>query len=71
MDQASLRQLREQVSAGAMPVDRAVQELRHLPFEDPGPKPCLNPAGIPLPPGEFGLDVIGLVGALGYQQHMR
>ena len=36
MDQASLRQLLEQVSAGAMSVDRALQELRHLPFEDLG-----------------------------------
>ncbi|HET8853997.1 MAG TPA: hypothetical protein VFN02_15875 [Ktedonobacteraceae bacterium] len=36
MDQASLRQLLKQVSAGAMSVDRAVQELRHLPFEDLG-----------------------------------
>jgi pyridinium-3,5-biscarboxylic acid mononucleotide synthase len=36
VDQASLRQLLDQVSAGAMSVDRAVQELRHLPFEDLG-----------------------------------
>ena len=36
MDQAQLRSLLEQVQAGAVDVDAALDRLRHLPFEDLG-----------------------------------
>jgi pyridinium-3,5-biscarboxylic acid mononucleotide synthase len=36
MDQDQLRSLLEQVQSGAVPVDAAVDRMRHLPFEDLG-----------------------------------
>src|SRR6266852_6290066 len=36
MDQDHLRSLLEQVRAGAVEVDAAIERLRHLPFEDLG-----------------------------------
>lgn len=36
MDQEQLRQLLEQVKTGAMDVDKAIDRLRHMPFEDLG-----------------------------------
>src|ERR1700675_3259777 len=36
MDQDHLRELLEQVRAGAVEVDAAIERMRHLPFEDLG-----------------------------------
>ena len=36
MDQQQLRGLLEQIRAGAVDVDEAIERLRHMPFEDLG-----------------------------------